>query len=915
MKKLNLFFLIFCFVPFFQFAISGYLIPNQGQWPKEVLFAYKTGGLNAFITQKGVIFDFYKITSASQDISRFPKHDGIVTGQVVRLEWNGCNFPQPEFSNPENKTAFHFITMNGAFSVEETFKEIILKNIYPKTDLRWYIQDGYLRFDFILHPGANPNLIKMKLDGCSAFINEGQQLILNTQIGDVKICDLHAYQENRDYKKNVFTRWKQENNTFQFHIGSYNATIPLIIDPLVFSTLIGSSANEGGYAIARDNNGDLYIAGETYGAGFPTTTGSYSTTLAGNKDGFISKFNSNGSSLIYSTFIGGSSADVIYGIYVNNNGEIIACGSTSSSNFPTFNAYDNSYNGGPTDGFLLKLNSTGSNLLFSTFLGGSSDEEAYAVYPDTTGRILVVGYTSSANFPVQAGYDMSHNGLTDGFVSCLTANGMTLAYSTFIGGSSNDYVYAVRTNTLGQVIVAGSTTSGNFPVTSGAYDNSYGGATDAFVSALNFQGNNLDFSSYLGDTGTEEIYGIDVNLNNNIIYATGYTNSSNFPTTAGVISTTKNTGYDAFISALAPNASTLNASTFYGGNSDDYAYCIDVNGNGDVFVSGYVASNNLALSANAYDPSYNGGSYDAFVLKTNSGLTSVQYGTYIGGNGIDGGQAIVSDNLGYAWLTGFASSTFPVTLGAYDISFNGSTYDAFLLKICTGLSPYANAVPPTVCEGKTLALSGGPSGFSSYTWSGPNSYTASGQNVSYTNVPITGGGAYTLTVQDASGCSGKAIVNVSVLPSPNTSVSVNGNTLSSQQSGASYQWHDCSNMSPIPGATLQNFTPANAGTFMVVIQLPGGCSDTSSCISFTPTGFFETHHNLNWSFYPNPSSGEIFFSNAAGHEMEWYDINGKRVASYVVKSNNDKFYLSLPAGTYILLNRNTGERKKWISLQ
>jgi hypothetical protein len=102
---------------------------------------------------------------------------------------------------------------------------------------------------------------------------------------------------------------------------------------------------------------------------------------------------------------------------------------------------------------------------------------------------------------------------------------------------------------------------------------------------------------------------------------------------------------------------------------------------------------------------------------------------------------------------------------------------------------------------------------------------------------------------------------------------------------------------------------------MVVIQLPGGCTDTSSCISFTPTAFFETHHNLNWSFYPNPSSGEIFFSNAAGHEMEWYDINGKRVATYVVKSNNDKFYLSLPAGTYILLNRNTGERKKWISLQ
>lgn len=380
--------------------------------------------------------------------------------------------------------------------------------------------------------------------------------------------------------------------------------------------------------------------------------------------------------LVYSTYLGGASADIGEGITVDNSGNAYITGVTGSTDFPTTGGtLDISFNGG-YDVFVTKLNASGTGLVYSTYLGGGIGDYSRSIAVDSSGNAYITGFTNSSDFPTTPGaFDTTINGEYDSFVTKLNANGSVVVYSTFLGGGTTDYGFGIAIDGLGNAYIMGYTLSTNFPTTAGAIDTTYNGGTsygDVFVSKLNASGSALVYSTYLGGGSEDWGYGIALDSSGNA-YITGNTNSTNFPTTAGAYDTTYNGGlWDAFVSKLNASGTALIYSTYLGGDGVDLADRIAVDTAGNAYITGN-ADPNFPVTAGAYDTSFNG-TWDVFVTKLNAGGTALLYSTYLGGSGGDRGSSIAIDSAGNAYITGETNSpNFPTTLGAFDTSYNGGS--------------------------------------------------------------------------------------------------------------------------------------------------------------------------------------------------------------------------------------------------
>jgi PKD repeat protein len=485
---------------------------------------------------------------------------------------------------------------------------------------------------------------------------------------------------------------------------------------LIYSTFLGGSGYDYAQAMVIDYSGNAYITGYTNSANFPTKTGAYDTTYNGNYDVFVSKLNATGSALLYSTYLGGSGSDYGYGITVDNVGNAYITGYTNSAtDFPTTSgAVDTSYNSGSYDVFVSKLNTTGSALLYSTYLGGSGSDYGYGIVVGIFGNAYITGYTdSSTNFPTTPGVisTLYNGGSYDAFISKVNTSGSALNYSTYLGGSGSDYGYGIAApfavDSMEYAYITGYTNSStNFPTTLGAIDTSYnGGSYDAFVSKLNWAGSALVYSTYLGGNGDDQGHAIVIDTAANG-YITGYTGSANFPTNQvdtttypyipGAMDNTYNGGsYDVFVSKLNGAGSALVYSTYLGGSGDDQGYAIAIDSTGNAYITGNTGSANFPLTSGGFDSTYNSGSYDVFVSKLNGTGSALLYSTYLGGSSIDYGYGIAVDTAENAYITGFTmcttiSSDFPTTFGAVNTTFNGGFYDAFISKIASNTPPIAN---------------------------------------------------------------------------------------------------------------------------------------------------------------------------------------------------------------------------------
>jgi len=422
-------------------------------------------------------------------------------------------------------------------------------------------------------------------------------------------------------------------------------------DALVYSTYLGGANDDRGNAIAVDGAGNAYVTGYTYSTNFPVANALQASSASpGYPDAFVTKLNAAGSGLVYSTYLGGIGPDNGLGIAVDAAGAAYVTGQTQSSNFPVANAARPTYSGGSGDAFVTKLTPAGTALAYSTYLGGAGGESGYGIAVDGAGSAYVTGYTSSTNFPVanalQAVYGGS-KGYPDAFVTKLAPTGTAFAYSTYLGGVSQDIAYGIAVDAAGDAYVTGSTNSSNFP-TKNAYQSAFGGPVDAFVSELNAAGSGLVYSTFLGNGSSDDGFGIAVDGAGRA-YVTGDTSSSTFPTQNAVQGTFGGPlgGLDAFVATLLPGGGGLGYSTYLGGGGNDEGTAIAVDGSGSAYVAGFTASTNFP-TRNAVQDTYGGGPEDAFVARIAtpaSGAVPWRPHSAGGGLGAIGGGTDVSVDL------------------------------------------------------------------------------------------------------------------------------------------------------------------------------------------------------------------------------------------------------------------------------
>jgi hypothetical protein len=412
---------------------------------------------------------------------------------------------------------------------------------------------------------------------------------------------------------------------------------------LVYSTYLGGTNNDSGLGIALDTLGDAYVTGYTLSTDFPTTPGAFQTACAGScayQDAFVTELNPTGSALVYSTYLGGTGADVGQGIAVDASGDAYVTGDTLSSDFPaTPGAFQTTCGGGPGnctigDGFVAKLTSDGSGLVYSTYLGGSSVDQALGIAVDASGNAYVTGGTSSSDFPTTPGAFETTCPAQDsctpgaGFVTKLNSPGSALVYSTYLGGSHGGAGFGIVVDNSGDAYVTGTTDSTDFPVTPGASQTTFGGGeTDAFVTKMNSSGSGLVYSTFLGGSGIDQGFGVALDSSDNS-YVTGSTYSSDFPTTPGAFQTTcggcSGTTADAFVTELNSAGSSLVYSTYLGGSNADGGQSIALGASGIAYVTGYTYSIDFPITPGAFQTKCGGGcsgtTYDAFVASFGPGV-------------------------------------------------------------------------------------------------------------------------------------------------------------------------------------------------------------------------------------------------------------------------------------------------------
>jgi hypothetical protein len=387
---------------------------------------------------------------------------------------------------------------------------------------------------------------------------------------------------------------------------------------LLYSTYLGGDGLEPveALAVAVDTSGNTYLTGMTSSSNFPTTLSAYDTSFnggAGGYDAFVTKINSLGTGLEYSTYLGSDGIEAGLDIVIDSNRNAYIAGVTYSSNFPTTSgAYDTSFNG-VADGFVTKINNTGSNLIYSTYLGGTNSDYARAIAVDKYGRVYVTGETQSSDFPTVPGdYDTTYHEENDVFVSKINELGNNLDNSTYLGGKDDDRGYAICVDQMGNYYVTGTTNSTDFPTSYNAYDKTVG-YYDAFVAQISPAGRSLLYSTYLGGDDAEDGYGIAVDAAGNMVVA-GRTDSTDFPTTSNAFDKSYNGDEDVFVTEFNFVGSSLLYSTYLGGAKDDMLLGMAMDKGRDIYVAGGTKSSDFPTTLGAYDTSL-GGTDDAFISK------------------------------------------------------------------------------------------------------------------------------------------------------------------------------------------------------------------------------------------------------------------------------------------------------------
>lgn len=635
------------------------------------------------------------------------------------------------------------------------YESVVYKNIYDGIDMRFYGNNHQMEYDIIVNPGAGHSRVQLMYEGIEGLrVTEGGDLEIALREGTITQRRPYGYQEIDGKRVEVGCEY-------------------MICDRGTSSRNdLRSTDNRHGQQLHSKGGDDINQRRFIYGFKVASYDKRYPLVID--------------PVLEYSTYLGGNNHDQSYGIAVDCAGNVYVTGHTYSTDFPTSSplystlsgSYDafvckldttgtslvySTYLGGssddaghiltvdcegyayvtgytlstdfPTysplygnnrgigDAFVCKLDVTGTGFIYSTYLGGSNNEWGYGIAVDSGGNAYVTGKTRSANFPMVTPMDGIYNGWYDAFLSKLDATGTSLVYSTFLGGGGNDYGFGVAVDSTGNAYVAGYTNSGNFPTVT-PFDGSYNGYFDVFVSKFDATGTTLVYSTYLGGSNHDHGFGMALDNDGNV-YVTGRTRSIDFPVSSPLDGSLSGSS-DAFVCKLDATGTSLIYSTYLGGDSNEDGNAIAVDDSGNAYVTGSTLSSNFPTVSPLYG-TRRGGS-DAFVSKLNSTGTSLIYSTYFGGKGSDIGNGITVDSVGNAYVTGRTwSSNFPTTAGAYDNTFNGS-FDVYVSK-------FHDNTPPVISN---IQVTPGDTG-ATVTWDTDESATSRvdyGITATYENGPV-----------------------------------------------------------------------------------------------------------------------------------------------------------------------------------
>ncbi len=641
---------------------------NRGQTDPRVKFLSRGSGYSLFLTATEAVL---KLRDPSAHAGpQKPTGDGA-RFSALRIRLKGAN-PAPEVTGVDRLegTSNYFIGRDPkAWHTKiPTFAGVRLRNVYPEVNLRYRGEQGRLEYDLEVGPGADASRIKLEFEGARKLeIDAEHNLVIRTGGGTVIEHAPRIYQTIAGARRAVSGGYViKDARTVAFELGPYDESQPLTIDPLLtYASYLGGTGGDQGVSIAVDQtDGSAWVTGTTTSTDFPITPDAFQKTNFGNSDIFMTKVSPDGSALLYSTYAGGTSFEQATGIAIDPSGNAYATGLTLSSDFPvTIGAFQMILKG-KQDAFVIALDRNGG-LIYSTHLG--TDAAGARIAVDSNGEAFVVGTTRSANFPTTPGtfqsqYPGSIGAPLVGFVTKFNPDGTGLVFSTFMGVTDGGWPNAVALDSADNVFISGGTSTGvNFNTQTCAPD------LCGFVVELDNSGSSLEFSD-------------------NFPFATLFGIATDGAGDAHVVGTR---GGPLLIN-LDPSGNPIFVMLNLGGNPTRIA----IGPSGNIFLSGITTSTSLAITPDAYQPTYAGGG-DAFVSVLDPSGTFNLYTSYLGGSGLDMAQGVAVDSVENAYLTGTTQSTdFPVTAGVFEDenpSTNGLAFVARIVPVLQSPTPTATA--------------------------------------------------------------------------------------------------------------------------------------------------------------------------------------------------------------------------------
>jgi hypothetical protein len=619
-------------------------VENCGQWDETVAFAATASFGTVFVTNKGQL-----VYSLPRDHT-----DGWTLTETLV---SGKPAPRPGQPAVTRVSYFHGNDRSRWQTGLSSYDEVGLGEVWPGISVALRVRASTIEKIFTVEPGAKAERIRLRVEGARSLRIDGNgALVVEAGLGSVRFTRPEAYQEHGGTRHPVEVAYVLHGHRYGFRLGSHDHALPVVIDPLLQATYLGGSVPDWINAIVvHPSTGEVFVSGGTWSPDFPGMTGGAQSSYGGCFDAFVARLDSVLATLLQATYLGGGLCDEAHAVAVHPlTGEILVAGMTQAIDFPgTTGGAQPTYGGGFSDGFAARLDSSLASLLQATYLGGSSPSGlggacvsyGFASFPEqvqsiavnpSTGDVYAGGCTKSTDFPGTVGgaQPTYAGGDGDGFVARLSSTLTTLLQSTYLGGSNSDKVVAIAVDPgTGDILAAGPSWSPDFPGTTDGAQVTLEGASDGFVSRISPNLTTLLQSSYLGGSGVDEVTAITFHAPTNEVFTAGWTQSTDFPGTAGGAQSVFGGGLsDGFIARFNSSLTSLSQATYLGGSQgyfylEDQIEAIAVQpATGEVFISGWTDSADFPGTAGGAQA--NPG--DGFVARLDMALTNLLQATYLG---------------------------------------------------------------------------------------------------------------------------------------------------------------------------------------------------------------------------------------------------------------------------------------------